>query len=432
MATTDNDAMSPSFDPYTQTLTLLTPNAGPIPIPIPDIDDYVTYAVGICINYASQIGASLILLVILLLTTRPDKRTTAIFALNALALLFNTIRSICQCVYFTGQFNEFYTYFSGDYSRVPAGQYGASVTSSIFTLFVLFCIEGSLALQVRCLIATPTVQKLHQRLIFTACIILALLAIAFRLALAIENIRAILAAADFTSGIWLEKAAAYTTAISIVFFSFIFTAKLGFALYRRRSTLSQQHKSFGPMEIVFVMGCQTMIIPAVFAILQSFVNVPELRSQMLTVTALFLPVSSLWATANVENGTRQRDGSGNEGLVHKVKSTRGFLGSLLARVKRAPSDVEASDSSMRPLKEMTGTTATATTARLSSETGTPMTKHERGVSESTTVGMLTPSPLSAQKDRVGMRDDGKDALDSDFSIYVGRSFGVSEQKPIGR
>lgn len=67
----------------------LTTNNDPVPTSIPDIDDYVLVGIRICINYASQVGASIVLLVVLLLTARPDKHTSAIFILGALALLFN-------------------------------------------------------------------------------------------------------------------------------------------------------------------------------------------------------------------------------------------------------------------------------------------------------------------------------------------------------
>ncbi|KAL9086866.1 MAG: hypothetical protein Q9159_003954 [Coniocarpon cinnabarinum] len=355
-----------SFNPYTQTVTLMTPSDGPVPIAITDIDDYVTYGVRVCINYASQIGASFILLICLLLTARPDKRTSAIFILNTLALFFNFIRSICQCVYFTGQFYEFYTYFSGDYSLVPQGQYGASVAAIVFTLVVLICAEGSLALQVRCLVNSPTVPAPQRRVITALGAIFVVVALGFRLALCIENSKAVMSAESFEYGIWLEKTSTYTIMASIIFFSVIFVGKLAVALRRRRNTLGLQN--FGPTEIVFIMGCQTMIIPAIFAILQNFTEAPELGTQTLTLTVIFLPLSSLWAGAHIDNMQADKGPKLPVGASSESKLRKGRLALLLSRAKRDSSDIEEGGASpMNPFTETTGTRTSITSSSLGAQ-----------------------------------------------------------------
>lgn len=77
------------------------------------------------------------------------------------------------------------------------------------------------------------------------------------------------------------------------------------------------------------MACQTLVVPAVFAVLQNFTSVPELGSQMLTVTAIFLPMSSLWAAASVEQSLTARAGPGVGGrLVGGGAGTGGAGGGM--------------------------------------------------------------------------------------------------------
>lgn len=47
--------------------------------------------------------------------------------------------------------------------------------------------------------------------------------------------------------------------------------------------------------------------PAIFSILENFTSVPELGSQVLTLTAIFLPLSSMWASASLHDKKSHAD-----------------------------------------------------------------------------------------------------------------------------
>ena len=249
-------AAATPFDPYQQSFTLQASDGTPFNVSIPDLDYLVRYNVQICINYGAQTGASIILLIVLLLLTKPDRRTSAIFIVNASSLALNIIRNILQCLHFTGPWTETYAVFSGDVSRIHSADYAKSVTGTVFILLVLLCVEISLCLQTR--VVCVIMRQLYRRTIFATSVVIALLAIAFRLALCIENSIYIVQAKVVGPLYHLASATTITETISICWFSTVFVTKLAFALNERRKLGLAQ---FGPMQIIFIMGCQTLIVP---------------------------------------------------------------------------------------------------------------------------------------------------------------------------
>lgn len=256
--TTNSTGMANSSltDPFTQTITLHLADGTPLDIPLLELDEFVLYNVRFCINFAAQIGASLVLLVILLLLTKPEKRRAPIFVTNVLSLALDFIRNILQCLYFTGPFNKIYAYFGQDYSQVTSKDYATSIAATVTALLLLICVEFSLLLQIR--VVCCTLPKLHRRIIYATSILVATLAVAFRFALCVENSKTILSLSYEGHTEWLEDASNITTSISICWFCAAFVTKLGFALRQRRKLGLDR---FGPMQIIFIMGCQTLIIP---------------------------------------------------------------------------------------------------------------------------------------------------------------------------
>ncbi len=257
MASTVSTAFSsPTLDPFTQSFSLLLSDGTSVSISVPDLDAFILYNVQICINYSSQLGASLLLLIVLLILTRREKRQSPIFIINALALAINTTRSVLQCLYFTGPYSEVYAYFAQDYSRVTTSAEATSIAGSVLTLLLLICVQLSLILQT--MIICTTVRDTYRLCIAAMSVSVALVATGFRFALVVENSKFIVNAESFASFAWLGSATNITATISICFYCAIFIMKLGVALYERRKLGIKQ---FGPMQIIFIMGCQTLIIP---------------------------------------------------------------------------------------------------------------------------------------------------------------------------
>lgn len=245
-----------SFDPFGQSFTLLMDDGTPFNISLPELDDFILYNVQISINYAAQLGGSMVLFILLLLLTKAEKRQTAIFIFNALALLLNFIRNVIQCVYFTGPFAEVYAYFAQDYSRVTTSDYATSVAGTVFTTILLACVEVSLVLQTR--VVCVTLRSTHREAVTIFTTLIALLAIGFRLALCVQNAKAIVFTESDVSLHWLSSASNITFTVSICCVCAIFVAKLGYTLDQRKKMGVDQ---FGPMKIIFIMGCQTLVIP---------------------------------------------------------------------------------------------------------------------------------------------------------------------------
>ena len=254
-----NDSTTPSFDPFTQPITLLNSENLPINITVSDITDLLYDAASFSDVYAAQIGASLILLIVLLLLTRPEKRKAPVFILNTISLLINIIRNILFTLYFTSPFLDVYAYFGQDYSRVPASAYGTQIGAIILTFLLLILVEASLCLQVK--IVLITLRKLYQRLILGFSLLIASIAITFRLAYSIQNIKFIVNTMPEDGLVWMGKSNNITTAMSICWFCAVFVGKLGMSVRERRRLGVGQ---WGPTQIIFVMGCQTLVVPGMF------------------------------------------------------------------------------------------------------------------------------------------------------------------------
>jgi pheromone alpha factor receptor len=249
-------AANSTFDPFNQTLTLLDQNGNPIPITIPELDDFILYSVQISINYSAQLAASLILLVVLAIVTKPEKRKSPVFIFNCASQALNFGRNLMQCLYFTGPFSEVYAYFAFDYSRVPESAYAVSIAALICNMLLMVFVEASLMLQAQ--VVCMTLPKLHRQVILFTSLVIGSLALVFRLILTIENTKYILSLASPTSLYWLVSSTNIVTTVSICWFCAVFVLKLCFALYQRRKLGLRR---FGPMQVLFIMGCNTLFIP---------------------------------------------------------------------------------------------------------------------------------------------------------------------------
>ncbi|KAL3466147.1 fungal pheromone mating factor STE2 GPCR-domain-containing protein [Aspergillus heterothallicus] len=282
--------MTSNFDPFAQNVTFHLANGEPFNVALQDVDAFAQYPIRICINYGAQLGASLVLLLILLLLTKSEKRRSYVFCLNCLALLLNFARLLCQILFFTSPFVNPYAYFASDYSRVPDSAYANSILAVIFYSLLLTLIEASLVLQVHAVCAN--LRRIYRNALLGLSVIIALVPIAFRYWYAVENIKSILGTKTTQPVNWIESISQIAISVSICCFCAVFVTKLAFAIRLRRKL---GIIDFGPMKVIFIMGCQTMVIPALFSIIHYSTDVPELSSNVLTLVTLSLPLSSIWA-----------------------------------------------------------------------------------------------------------------------------------------
>lgn len=244
------------FDPFNQSFTLLDLKKGSHQFGIPELDELIIYQVQSGIVFAAQLGGTLVLLITLLLLAKPGKRRSPIFILNAISLSINFILTLLHCLYFTGAFTNIAAILLQDYSRVPRSEYAKSITTTNLSFLLLLCAEISLILQVR--VVCVNIRRNQRQVLVVVSVLVVLIALGFRLTLSIENSIYILNAAYLTDLDWLQSVSNITTSISVCWFCSIFVGKLAFALRERRKL---GLRNFGPMQVIFIMGIQSFIVP---------------------------------------------------------------------------------------------------------------------------------------------------------------------------
>lgn len=248
--------MAPAFDPFNQVLTIINKNGEPLPLPMPYLDLYIHYGCRMCINYGVQLGATIMVLILVLILTNPERRKSPVFALNVAALGFNMARAVCRVLFFVSPWNEVYAIFTFDYSRVSKGDYAASLLAVIFSVLVILCIEISLVFQIQVLCAT--LRRLYRYPLIGISYCVAIGMLISRIWLAAEDCKRILHNAPGYATAELQKVNSILLTVINVWFCAVFAGKLGFAMHLRRRL---GIKKLGPMKVLFIMGCQTMIVP---------------------------------------------------------------------------------------------------------------------------------------------------------------------------
>lgn len=251
-----------TFDPYHQTLVLTMPDGvTQSSVDISNIWELQNTAVDTAIIYGVQLGISVVLILILAIMTRPEKRRSIIFFLNLGSLVLLLIRAVLMFVTLHGSFYNFYNWVNGYYRTVDE-PIRLSVAGEIINFLVISGLEFSLFFQVR--IVCVTLRTRWRLLVTAGTTLMAVAVCAIRFVTMVVNIDlGIINVAGKTDEQWqlissLASASNICIIASIFFFSAIFNTKLGHAIYQRRS---MGMKQFGPMQIIFVMGCQTMVIP---------------------------------------------------------------------------------------------------------------------------------------------------------------------------
>ncbi|KAF2126940.1 hypothetical protein P153DRAFT_345676 [Dothidotthia symphoricarpi CBS 119687] len=303
--------MPPSFDAWEQQITLLHQDGSNFTVTMTDFEFYRLYGIRRAINVGSQIGASIILLLVLLLLTRSEKRKSWIFVMNALCLVTNAVRCILSCTFLTGNFWHPYAQASGDWSRITSSDLATTVATNTMTLIVTILVMVSLSLQVW--VVCITTIPVYRYFIMGITTLVALIAVGFKFAVIIISNEQTLKWNDMLPYQDLISTSYIMQAVAIWLFSCVFTWKLGHAIIQRRKLKMPQ---FGPMQIVFIMGCQTMIIPGIFSTLEFHRQVPELGQQVLTIVCIFLPLSAIWAGVVNESNVAYRGPDSNQRLLH--------------------------------------------------------------------------------------------------------------------
>ncbi|KAK4888523.1 pheromone alpha factor receptor [Elasticomyces elasticus] len=295
-----------TFNGYEQSFIVAGPDGKTaFPATIEDILRLNTLCISQSIIFGTQVGITGLLFVILMLMTKRDKRQSAVFLLNAASLLMIFIRNVLACLSLNSIFYNFYNWELAYYPVGPELKHAQDVNAAAEVLGIIIntLIFSSLVLQIRIVCCTLThTAKIG---ITVVSVIVALAALTIRFALVVLNIEYNIfgigtsTIQQFQLLTQMAKANNIITVAAIAFFSAIFVVKLAFAIHLRRKL---NMKQFGPMQIIFVMGCQTMFVPLIFAVISYYTAVGiQINSLVPTVVAIFLPLSGMWASAQTAN-----------------------------------------------------------------------------------------------------------------------------------
>lgn len=265
-----------AFDPYTQTVNFLAADGKtPIEVPIPLIDKFNEESVSISINYGTQLGACVIMLLVLLIMTPSNKFRRPSTILHIVALVFCSIRMALLASFFPSPFNEFYNYWGGDYSSVDDYHFHVSVAANCFSLLLVVAVELALMNQAWTMVNLwPSVSKYC--LVFVSAAV-TLLTISWRLAYTVVLSRAVYAAESARPYRWVVQWAIITNAVSICWFCALFNVKLVLHLVSNRSILPSS-QSLTPMDVLVMTNGLLMIIPGEYFLYQNHYQVLMLTS----------------------------------------------------------------------------------------------------------------------------------------------------------
>lgn len=244
-----------------QTFTVLSPDGQITTVDLAFVTDFQFQTVAASTCMGVQVGAAGLLFLSLFLITKADKRRSLVFMLNALALLLVVARGVFLCTIYTGPFYNWYRYETHYYAHTGVDE-AISLCAQLCNFLLIAVLEFALVIQVRIVCCTLDPQwrfTVNAFNIFVALLEVGL-CFAFTVLVISWNILGVdtETAQQFSQLAKLAQASNILLVASIGTSASIFCAKLGFAIRARRSMGMTQ---FGPMQIIFIMGCQTMCIP---------------------------------------------------------------------------------------------------------------------------------------------------------------------------
>ncbi|KAK3942816.1 fungal pheromone mating factor STE2 GPCR-domain-containing protein [Diplogelasinospora grovesii] len=257
------------------------------------VDAFYPVMTASSINYGSQIGASFMILIVLLVMTPGSRFKRFHFRLHLVSLTVNLVRLVLLALYFTSSFIELYTVVTADTQFVARRDYNISVTATAFGLPVTILIELTLFVQAWSMISLWRPLYKYGATAISACLVL--VTIGFDFAATVVQIRWILYMKSLYPYLWVRKTLLGVFTASIGWFCFLFIVRLLVHMYTRRTVLVNM-RGLDAMDVLVITNGILMLVPAVFASLQwgSWTNF-ESGSLTQTSVIVVLPLGALVA-----------------------------------------------------------------------------------------------------------------------------------------
>ncbi|KAJ4325779.1 pheromone alpha factor receptor [Fusarium piperis] len=323
------------FDPYTQNVTFfLADGKTEVQIPMPVLDGFRREITSICINYGTQLGACVIMLITLLIMTPAAKLRRPSNILHILGLVVCAIRMLLLSLYWPSIFTDFYNFWARDYSHIPQSEFAKSVAGNVMSLLLVIIIELALMNQAWTMVSLwPDVWK-YAIVAFSGFV--TLLTIASRIAFTVHQNKANLSLTPASMNEWLIRWMVVMNVVSISWFCAIFNIKLVWHIISNRSVLPSSYKALTPMEVLVMTNGILMMVPVVFAGLEwgHWLNF-ESASLTLTSVAIILPMGTLAAQRMASSGSNFSCSSGGDSSVRYNPSFSGRGAGSMAPLKAA-------------------------------------------------------------------------------------------------
>jgi pheromone alpha factor receptor len=207
-----------------------------------------------------EVGVLLLMLLITIILSKPEKRKGKIFKLNIATMITGFLRVLFLALYNDSRGQAFYIWFSYDHSGLTHGNYAVSMLAEVFSVIMVALIEASLWVQARTV--TQSYQMNWKKtVVFVFSAFFAFLAIGFRIVYSVFDSIGVLYKGQYiyNKGQWIQQTSVTLTSASIIWFCGIFGSKMWITYKDRKSFASYQFK---PMDYFIVGACCTMFIPS--------------------------------------------------------------------------------------------------------------------------------------------------------------------------
>lgn len=248
-----------SFDPYIQNATILAPDGiTSIAIPIPEIDLYNDSNLATSANYGAQLGATVVMLFVVLFMTPSVKLRRLLTILHISGLVISIVRMSLLYTSMHAHANRFYETWGQDYGNIPASDTRIAVVATTFSMVQVAVAEAALMSQAWTMVAfwPPSVKYT----VSITSVIVTLLTLGSRFALVIIQNRAIITLIPPVYFSWGFNWAIIMNAASIFWFCAIFNAKLLFHMISNRGILPNR-STVTPIEVLIMANGVLMLIP---------------------------------------------------------------------------------------------------------------------------------------------------------------------------
>lgn len=224
-------------------------------VPLSKIDNYFLTNGGTLIICGLGIGMCSVLIIAMLLLTKPEKRRTVIFGLNLTGLILEFIRCVSFAVAYTDRGRGVGPNILGALLILTQLDYTPLYIFILSSLLWYIVIVSSLLLQVRVVFgAEPKIQKYLTILLA----LLGLVVMGFTSAFQGISFKESLDNSSNDDLTWVVTTGETLFVVTVGIASGIFVAKLLYLINRRRK---MGFKGFGPLQVICIMGVQCLLVP---------------------------------------------------------------------------------------------------------------------------------------------------------------------------